>query len=85
MKIHVPALIVVILFAMFMAILAYHERLMSRLEGCTDCGATPETPTAKAILDIFNMPLHADDVSRAFTLTNVHGLSMAQIRGDGTL
>ncbi len=37
MKIHVPALIVVILFAVFIAILAYHERLMSQIEGCTNC------------------------------------------------
>ncbi len=83
-KLNATAIILTVAFGVFVLLVVRHQEAMMKSGGCTTCGGAASEPiTEKTILGIFNMPLHVDDVSRAFTLANVHGLTVAQIRGNG--
>ena len=83
-KLNATAVILTLAFGVFILLIVRHQEAMMKSGGCTTCGgAAPEPDIGKAMLDLFNAPVHADDVSRAFTLASVHGLTVAQIRGAG--
>lgn len=85
-KLNATAVILTIAFGVFILLVVRHQAAVMKSGGCTTCGGTVSEPDpTKAIQDLFNMPLHVDDSRGRVPLWSSHGLTVAQIRGDGQL
>jgi hypothetical protein len=86
-RINVTAVVLTIAFGVFILLVVRHQEATMKSGGCTTCGGATasESPEEKLVLGLLNASAHADDIPRAATLGSVSGLSVAQIRGNGTL